>query len=273
MKYLTLLIFSALAFVLQAQDVPSPASLNNLQDALGANLENTTQSEEKAIPAPVNSQPSVAYVPKHALKKFNQRDSDTALDEEVEKLYRQAYQEQLKGSYNVAIRTYHKIIKKKPKYERARISLAQVLAIKGDYAGILSTLTPLTDNNDSHWSVWYWMGVAFMKQGAYQLSIQATEEALSRNVENADLWLLRALIEQETDDHQSALQLLSAADQLSPNHPNILLNKAISNEAIGQTNLALINYSKYLKLVQGTTNRALPNNIVLDRIARLRTVR
>lgn len=130
---------------------------------------------------------------------------------------------------------------------------------------------PLTKNKYSHWSAWYWLGLAFLKQGKFELSIQATEEALSRNIESVDLWLLRALIEQETDDHHSALQLLSAAEHLAPNHPNIALNKAISNEAIGQINSALVNYSNYLKLVQGTTNRAIPNKVVLDRITRLRT--
>lgn len=271
MKYFILLLIGFLSSATVSQEIDISVNTEGVVVTDNGAVESDSETAEETKPTIDQSVPSVAFVPKHALERFNQQDKGTAIDIEVEKLYRRAHVLQAEGSIDLAIQTYHKIISKKPDYEKARISLAQVLAVKGDYSGIVSILMPATENKHSHWSAWYWLGVAFMKQGNFEMSIQATEEALARNVESVDLWLLRALIEQETDDHHSALQLLSAAEHLAPNHPNIVLNKAISNEAIGQINLALVNYSRYLKLVKGTTNRAIPNNVVLDRITRLRT--
>lgn len=267
MKYLSILLL-LLAFCSAVAQEDADVGVQNAADMAESGQSTDEQGSKKD--EPIATVPSQAFVPEKALERFKALNTESAADKQAKRLYRQAHEYQVSGDYMRAISTYKQVVRINPDHEQARISLAQIFAVRGDYSNALSTLIPLTKNPNSHWSAWYWIGISYMKQGAYDLAIQATEEALSRELENIDLWLLRALIEQESGDHHSALLLLSAAEQLVPNHPLVVLNKAISNEAIGQNNLALISYSKYLELVQGKTERRLSNSAILARISRLR---
>lgn len=215
------------------------------------------------------SGPQIGYVPDEALSKFQARQLKQKGDVELESLYLLAFQQQNNGLYDRAIKHFEYIISKQPSHEKAKIALGKLQVNTADYAGAVKTLLPLTRFKESHWSVWYWLGTAYLQQKDVQLAAHCIEIALTRRPEDAKIWLLRAVIEQERGDHQTALQLLNIANKYSPNNPTILLNMALSSEAIGSNQSAISLYTRYLQHLKGTDQQHTLNTSIIKRISRL----
>jgi tetratricopeptide (TPR) repeat protein len=216
-----------------------------------------------------SSLPVIGFVPKESLKAFKQSQAHDQRNKDLENMYQYAYDKQSKGFTNLAVFAYKKVLTHYPLHEKASIALARIYTDNKNYNAAIEVLLPLTNTQNSHWSVWYWLSYSLLKKDEFELAIHCAEKALVRQPENADVWLLRALIEQELGDHNSALQLLSVARQHSPENMLILLNIAYSNDALGEYQRALQAYAQYLKTGQSNNNTHAMDSFVLNRIREL----
>ena len=145
-----------------------------------------------------------------------------------------------------------------------RLRLGQEAVINGDYDNAILRLRPVLFNNDKNWEVLFWMGSAKLGLGLYNEADNYFKNALAINAEIPQLWTQRAIISQEKDDHISALRFLQKAKTLAPNIPEVILNIAYSNDALGDRNGAVLAYREFLSLTRGngafTQQRLAVNN-------------
>lgn len=250
--------------------------LNSAVSALGKVAFEDTEKKVTAEPGKSSEKkpsivtgPKVGFVPEEALKKFRDKNEKQGDDVDLQNLYEFAFDQQRDGFYVRAINAFEQIIIKKPSHEKAKIALGKLQIVTADYAGAVKTLLPLTRFKDSHWSVWYWLGRAYLQQNDLQLAAHCIEVALTHQPEDAKIWLLRGVIEQERGDHLTALQLLNIAYKYAPNNPTILLNMALSSEAIGSNESAMQLYTRYLQELKVSDQQHTVNTSIIKRISRL----
>jgi|GEM_PF-6129514 len=267
------LLFAAIA-VAQAEEASTADSLDDqalakLLEQAATDKASDAEGSEKAAEESSPPVERIGYVPEKSLEKFKERQKDQDLAHETEGYYAQAHEHLQKGFPQLAIKALHNVLKIKANHEKARILLGRSYVMNEEYAAAVQALMPLAKSKDSHWSMWYWLGVAFLKQNAYEHAKHCVDQALLLNPEYASNWVLRALIEQELDDHETALQLLSVANHHSPNNPTVFLNIALSNEALGNQQAAMDAYTRYLETAgRGQSNRAM-NNMIMERMGQV----
>jgi Flp pilus assembly protein TadD len=113
------------------------------------------------------------------------------------------------------------------------------------------------------------MGSAKLGLGLYNEADDYFRNALTLNSEIPQLWTQRAIIAQEKNKHIIALNYLNKAQKLSPNTPEIVLNIAYSNDALGDRNGAILAYREYLSLTQGKTLFVQQRKAVTSRLKEL----
>jgi len=145
------------------------------------------------------------------------------------------------------------VIKPKKISSKKRILLGQEAVISGDYRKAILTLRPVLFNNKANWEVLFWIGSAKLGLGLYNEADDYFKNALALNSEIPQLWTQRAIIAQEKNNHIAALKFLHKAQTLSPNAPEIILNIAYSNDALGDRNGAVYAYREFLSLTRNNT--------------------
>ena len=284
-----LILFSIVSFVCIAEDseidsIDSIESVDTLISTKTAEAdENSVKDTTITEPLPETESttagqeqyekpdgPVIGFVPEQAIENYKQYHQKLSIQAETSKLYQIAYEQQQKGLYKNAVDAYEKILLIEPEHQKSRIALARLYIFKQKYTNALDVLSSITEaKNDSHWSAWYWQGVAELMLNQHQKSATSLESALMREPEDASIWLLRAVVEQERGDHQTALQLLSIANQHDPKNPMILLNIALSHEAIGNEEDAANMYALYLQHTKHTQKYQTLNQSILNRMSKI----
>jgi len=149
------------------------------------------------------------------------------------------------GNRAKALQHLSALLRKQPGHRSARLMYGTELVKDAQYAEA-SLILPELLNDSMDWHAWYWMGTASLMLGNLKDAENYLSEALARNGEIAALWVQRAIIEQESNNHHTALQLLNIAKDLDPDMPEISLNIAYSADALGNRNLANHAYGKFL---------------------------
>ena len=83
--------------------------------------------------------------------------------------------------------------------------------------------------------------------GEVERAREDLDEALVREGRAPEIWIQLAVVEQEVGNHAAALQYLSVAEDLAPEHPQIHLNRAYSLERLDRFGPALLAYRSYLQ--------------------------
>ena len=100
----------------------------------------------------------------------------------------------------------------------------------------------------AHWEVQFWLGTAYLLDGRLGHAAATLDEALALQAELAEIWVQRAVVEQERGRPEVALQLLEVAAQLDDRFALIFLNAGIAWQSMGEVERARGAYGRFLKL-------------------------
>ncbi|MFK8066737.1 MAG: tetratricopeptide repeat protein [Gammaproteobacteria bacterium] len=243
----------------------------NEEEFIGKKVEVKANTAEKNKPdkkeKPIG--PEVGYVPEEAIEKFNSLEVDSTIDQNVNQLYKQAFAKENSGSIADALRLINQALHLRPNNKQLRLTKGRLQVRNEQYDAALLTLLPLCTKQNANWKPWYWIGTAQLMLGQHSAAANSLDESLAREGTDGQIWLNRAIVEQESGDHQTALQLLSIANDLSPNDPQIILSIAYSNEALGDMEKALINYRKFLIQTQNSSEKNGLKNLIMTHISHM----
>lgn len=99
----------------------------------------------------------------------------------------------------------------------------------GDAVGVLG---PLVERASTGWREWFWMGTAQLLNGRLEAAGAALDQALLKERTRAEIWVQRAVVEQELGRWQNARQLIKAAAAADPTHPLVLHHNALMSESV-----------------------------------------
>lgn len=126
---------------------------------------------------------------------------------------------------------------------------ARDLIEKGD---IPEAIELLTDQGDSkQWQTVFLLGTAYLLHGDLNAASSALDMALGLNGSVAEVWVQRAVVEQEFGRPETALRLLKVALEIEPDCVEAYLNVGYSYEMMNRPKDARIAYAEYLRLTSG----------------------
>ena len=117
---------------------------------------------------------------------------------------------------------------------------------------------------------WYEMflyGTALLMAGDLDDAADVFDTAIGVEGNVAELWVQRAVVEQERGDGETALRLLKVALELEPGLPMALLNVGYAYESLGREDEARIAYSEYLRASSGKLAHISPRRSVIAKLA------
>jgi tetratricopeptide (TPR) repeat protein len=140
---------------------------------------------------------------------------------------------------------------------------------KKQYSEVIALLEDsqiLTGN----WQANFWLGTAYLMQDQLPAARKALDSALELRGDIAEIWVQRAIVEQERDKANVALQLLNVALQINAQCEEAYLNAAYAYEQLGNIEAARAAYGYFLKLSVNNPRGARLRQQVLSRIVKLR---
>ena len=150
-----------------------------------------------------------------------------------------------------------------------RLAHAQSFIKQRQYARAINILEPLFAKPPERWEPWFWLGTA-------QLGLRQLEEArasfvdgLARDATVPQLWVQRALVDQQQGRFGEALDALRQAELLATDLPEVQLNLAYTFEVTGDGVMARRHYRMFLILTENKKAYRATRKKVLDRISRM----
>ncbi len=142
-----------------------------------------------------------------------------------------------------------------PPLERT-LNAARDALHSGDYATAIRMLENF-ETERAEWGVQFWLGTAYLLDGQLDNAAVVLDEALALEAERAEIWVQRAIVEQEREQPEIALQLLEVAAQVDATYPMTFLNAGVAYDSLGQSTNARGAYARFLKLsaADGGSNR------------------
>lgn len=223
-------------------DIPSPAAAPTDVAADSGSL----PAQPEATPAvgaepSASVQPGVGYVPEDTHFKLAARGPNPATEP-----YRAALRAEAGGQWELALSQARQALALDPEYAPARLLHGRILVKMRQYDAASAELTALSHAAGTDWQAWFWLGSAQLLQGDLAAAAASLDESLRRNGKITETWIQRAIIEQQRGDFRTSLQLLEIANDLTPEHPAVLLNVGYCNEALGNVAFAQAAYRKFL---------------------------
>jgi tetratricopeptide (TPR) repeat protein len=154
----------------------------------------------------------------------------------------------------------------KSRYVMARTFLSDRL-----YGKTIEVLSPVFHSPPNEWQPWYLMAVAALGLGHLDDSEHYVIEGLTRDGSIPQLWVQRALIAQQRENHELALNALGQAARLEPDLPEIHLNMAYSFEVQGKVDRATEHYRRFLALTEHNAAYHMVRKKVLTRVMQFKT--
>ena len=120
----------------------------------------------------------------------------------------------------------------------------------GNYHQAVKLLKPRLKRFHQNWGLLFWLGSAQLGLGNLAQADQLFIDSQKINPNLPQVWTQRALIAQEQNNNNKALDFLFKARDLAPGTPKIILNIAYSYEALNDKNGAVYAYREFLNLTQ-----------------------
>lgn len=165
---------------------------------------------------------------------------------EAQALLEKSVEAENKKLFESALKLVQKTLMIEPDSPRALLAQGRLLVKTQQFAAAKSALSALITERSDDWRPWFWLGTANLMMNDLAAAEIALEEALAKDADVVETWLHRALVEQQRGNWQVAIQLLSIANEVSPDHPLVMLNAAMCREALGYRNEAADAYRKFL---------------------------
>ncbi len=138
------------------------------------------------------------------------------------------------------------------------------------YAEAIDILKPIIDRQEEIWDTYLLMGAAYLGLGELDYAEIYSEMGLAMNGKVPQLWLQCAIVEQQRGKHEAALRILSEAEKLAPDIPEVQLNIGYSYDAIGNQKLSAKAYNSFLKHTEGNPAYMMVRYKVLERLRNLK---
>ncbi len=120
----------------------------------------------------------------------------------------------------------------------------------GSYKEAVNTLMPVFDSDNVGWEAYFLIGTAYLGSGNLELSEKYLELGLAIDGRRSGLWLQRAIVAQQKNDHDKALETLYYLKTISPKMPEVYLNIGYSSDVLGKRKKAKEAYQSFLDLTE-----------------------
>ena len=141
----------------------------------------------------------------------------------------------------------------------------------GSYEKAVNILNPIIENYVATWKVYLLIGTAYLGLNELDKAEKYLDKGLAVTGKQPQLWLQRAVVEQQRGDHGTALQLLKEAQKLAPAMPEVQLNIGYSNDTMGDRLLeAKTAYKLFLDLTEGNSAYFTVRKKVMERLVSLK---
>lgn len=150
------------------------------------------------------------------------------------------------GKIKLALKNSLSLYKIQPNDDSVSLSLGRLYVKNGQPEKAIEILQPQVLEHTNDWRPWFWTGTALLLQKDFINASLHIDEALSREGENAAIWVQRALIEQARGNNQSAINILEVANNIEQNRSDVLLNLAYNYEQIQERKKAKQLYRQFL---------------------------
>lgn len=182
----------------------------------------------------------------------------------VDHLFRQSGELRKAGKEEQSMELLYDVLSLDPSQHRARLILARELVVREQFAKVESLLLPLLHKTNTDWQPWFLAGTAQLMSGDLDLAAYSLDKALSEAGRyQAAVWVQRAIVEQQQNRPENALQLLSVAAELDPDDPQVYINMAYAYEDTGEGDNANAYYQRFLESPLGTVK----NNALRQKVA------
>ena len=151
-----------------------------------------------------------------------------------------------------------------------QLNRAKDLVNAGSCKEAIEVLKPVIDSPSGTWEAYLLMGAAYLSLGELYYAETYLDMGLAINRKQPQLWVQRAIVEQQRGEHEAALRILHESEKLAPTMPKVLLNIGYSNDAIGNKQLAAKSYQSFLGVTEGKPAYSVVRLKVLDRLASLK---
>ncbi len=162
---------------------------------------------------------------------------------------------------------------KPPLTPEERIKEAKKLIQSGAYKEAAKLLEPKRgeEADNETWENYLLLGTARLGAGNLERAEQSFDKGLALNSKQPQLWLQRAIVEQQKGNHETALQLLKECQKLAPAMPEVQLNIGYSIDTIGADKYAAkMAYETFIELTEGNPAYIAVRQKVLERLVILK---
>jgi tetratricopeptide (TPR) repeat protein len=230
---------------LESLDSVAPAVAAEIEPAISSQAVEIAPSVPEAKEKPHNMLPAVGFVPGYD-PDASHFDLVAELAPESDQLYLAAARGEQEGRPEEALKLIRDTLDADPGHPRAVLAQGRLLFKTGQHDAAITVLMDIVKGRTDDWRPWFWLGSSYLVTGDLGAAERALEEALARDSQIVEIWVHRALIAEQRNDWRTAMQLLTIAQEIAPNHPMVLLNIGIASDALGLENNAKSAYRKFL---------------------------
>lgn len=164
------------------------------------------------------------------------------------RLFMQAESAMARNQFIEAADMLARVLAVSPDHDKARLLYGQVLVQMGEYKEASLVLAPLLKEGNRDWHVWYWAATAALQLKELDQANTFISKALSIEGNNGLLWLEKAVVEEERNHYQQAINILNVAKDYAGELPRIYLNVGYCADKLGNKELANQSYTRFLIL-------------------------
>lgn len=150
-----------------------------------------------------------------------------------------------------------------------RLNFVKDLLNDSLYSDAVDNLQPLFDTPPIVWEPYLLMGTAYLGLGDLEVADSYFKRGLAIDAKRPRLWLQRAVVAQQRDDHGTALEILHKVETLAPRMPEIKLNIGYSNDVLGKKDDAAKAYQSFLALTESRRDYFTLRRQVFQRLLKL----
>ncbi len=153
---------------------------------------------------------------------------------------------------------------------KKQISRAKNLIMTGSYTEAIDMLKTIIGRSEGTWDTYLLIGTAYLGSGELDNAEAYLDMGLAINANIPQLWLQRAIVEQQRGNHEIALQILHETESIAPDMPEVQLNIGYSYDIIGNKNLSAKAYLSFLRLTEGNRAYMMVRHKILKRLQHLK---
>lgn len=164
------------------------------------------------------------------------------------------------GKYQDALRQFKEVTKRLSDYPKVFYNIAKVYIKLKDYKSAIAAAKQEEENNPNIYNGYYILGETYRLAGKYTEAVGKLEKAISLNPRNVESLMSLGWIKLSQRDYDIARELYLRAKRQAPSNPEIRKQLGFIYQGIGQSGLAIEEFSTYLKLFPNAPDRAQVQN-------------